>query len=471
MHAGNYRTGAEEQQRLEEGVRDDVKDCSDKRADAARQEHVTELRDGRISQNFLDVVLRETDGGGKESSRRTDDSDDEHRGRCVRKDCRTADDHVDAGSHHRRGVNQCRDGSWTSHRVRQPNVQRYLRALSGGADKQQHCDRCRATREYRARREWFDRRCLEERQGRVRHFTCGRVREETDGAGDEERQHDAEYKTPVADAVGDERFFRSVAGFLAIEVVTNQQVRTKTHAFPTDKHQHEVVGEHESQHRKHEQIEERKEAIETLFSAHVTNGKDVNEKPNKRDEQRVRAAQAVHREREVSAKSSDLQPRPNVIEYGRLRTQCAASFEREIERNQRRDCYRSTRDNADKAFIAHTPACEPIDRGAREGRKDDQTEEIIFHQSFKMLASSTSSDSRFRKIAMMIPSPTAASAAATVITMTLRLMITPVTPIVNRMAESARYHESCGSIVLISLCISWIDAEQLRCFFTRICFH
>ena len=37
--------------------------------------------------------------------------------------------------------------------------------------------------------------------------------------------------------------------------------------------------------------------------------------------------------------------------------------------------------------------------------------------SFKMLASSTSSDSRLRKMAMMIPSPTAASAAATVITM------------------------------------------------------
>jgi hypothetical protein len=26
-------------------------------------------------------------------------------------------------------------------------------------------------------------------------------------------------------------------------------------------------------------------------------------------------------------------------------------------------------------------------------------------------------------------------------------MITPVTPIVNRIAESARYHESCGSII------------------------
>src|SRR2546430_2177221 len=84
-------------------------------------------------------------------------------------------------------------------------------------------------------------------------------------------------------------------------------------------------------------------------------------------------------------------------------------------------------------------------------------------------------------MAMMIPSPTAASAAATVITMktkswpvtsrkklenatnvrftalsissmhmnieiTLRLIITPTTPIVNSTAESAKYHESCGTI-------------------------
>src|SRR6185437_4056839 len=104
-------------------------------------------------------------------------------------------------------------------------------------------------------------------------------------------------------------------------------------------------------------------------------------------------------------------------------------------------------------------------------------------QSLNVLESSTSSDSRFRKMEMMIPKPTAASAAATVITMntnnwpvtsrkklenatnvrftafsissmhmniemTLRLIITPTTPIVNSTAESAKYHESCGVITI-----------------------
>ena len=65
MHAMNDRTGTEEQQCFKECVRDDVENRGDKRANAASQKHVTELGDGRVCQNFLDVVLGETDGGGK----------------------------------------------------------------------------------------------------------------------------------------------------------------------------------------------------------------------------------------------------------------------------------------------------------------------------------------------------------------------------------------------------------------------
>src|SRR5262245_33918345 len=43
------------------------------------------------------------------------------------------------------------------------------------------------------------------------------------------------------------------------------------------------------------------------------------------------------------------------------------------------------------------------------------------------------------------------------IAITFRLMITPVTPIVNRIAESARYHESCGSI---SLTLAFVLSSQ-----------
>src|ERR1700752_5255478 len=55
------------------------------------------------------------------------------------------------------------------------------------------------------------------------------------------------------------------------------------------------------------------------------------------------------------------------------------------------------------------------------------------------------------------------------IAMMLRLMMTPVTPIVKRIAESARYHESCGSILFVSVFMT--DTKQSGCFVGRLSFH
>ena len=57
--------------RFEKRVRHHVKDRRDKRADAAGEKHITELRNGRISENFFDVVLREADRRGKNRRRRS----------------------------------------------------------------------------------------------------------------------------------------------------------------------------------------------------------------------------------------------------------------------------------------------------------------------------------------------------------------------------------------------------------------
>ena len=60
------RAGAEEQQRLEEGMGEQVEDADRVAADAERHEHVAELRAGRIGDDPLDVVLHEADRGGEE---------------------------------------------------------------------------------------------------------------------------------------------------------------------------------------------------------------------------------------------------------------------------------------------------------------------------------------------------------------------------------------------------------------------
>ena len=87
-------------------MRHHVKDGRDERAHTASHKHVTELRNRRIGEHFLNIVLRETDSCSKQRSGRAYDRDDEHRERRVREDRRAAHDHVNAGSHHGRGVNQ-----------------------------------------------------------------------------------------------------------------------------------------------------------------------------------------------------------------------------------------------------------------------------------------------------------------------------------------------------------------------------
>src|SRR5262249_59058213 len=118
---------------------------------------------------------------------------------------------------------------------------------------------------------------------------------------------------PVADTVGDERFLRGVTGLLAVDVVTNQQIGTESHAFPTDKHQNKVVGQDEGEHGKHEQVEESEEAIETGIAVHVAHGKDMNQKTNEGDEERVCAAKPVHAQGKIGVKSADRQPGPDVV--------------------------------------------------------------------------------------------------------------------------------------------------------------
>ena len=136
----NDRAGGEEEQRLEECVRDEVEDGRGIGRDAAGEKHVAQLRDGGVGEDALDVVLDKADGGGKEGRGRADDGDDgEREGRAVEEEM-SAGDHVDAGGDHGGGVDERGDGRGAFHGVGQPDVERKLRALAGGAEQQAEAD-------------------------------------------------------------------------------------------------------------------------------------------------------------------------------------------------------------------------------------------------------------------------------------------------------------------------------------------
>src|SRR5207253_7481480 len=65
----------------------------------------------------------------------------------------------------------------------------------------------------------------------------------------------------VPNAVHDERFVRRISSGLAMKVKPNQQVGTKTNAFPTYKHQRVVVPQDQRQHGEHEQVQISEETV------------------------------------------------------------------------------------------------------------------------------------------------------------------------------------------------------------------
>src|SRR5262249_20857411 len=73
-HSVDDGAGREEEKRFEERVGHQVEDASAECTDSAAEEHITELRNGGVREDSLDVRLNEADGGGEESRGAADDS-------------------------------------------------------------------------------------------------------------------------------------------------------------------------------------------------------------------------------------------------------------------------------------------------------------------------------------------------------------------------------------------------------------
>ena len=116
---------AEEEQCLEEGMRDEMEHAHGNAADAEAHHHVAELRDGGVGEDALDIELRDGDKRAEESGESSDPGDDLQRdGGCEyigdlcaheRVDTR---DEEDSGSNHGGRVDESADGSGAFHRVR-----------------------------------------------------------------------------------------------------------------------------------------------------------------------------------------------------------------------------------------------------------------------------------------------------------------------------------------------------------------
>src|SRR5262245_58189825 len=76
VHTVDDATGAEEHQRFEERVCHHVEDGDYECADTAGHKHESELRNSRIREHLLDVVLRDTDRSRKDGGGCSDECHD-----------------------------------------------------------------------------------------------------------------------------------------------------------------------------------------------------------------------------------------------------------------------------------------------------------------------------------------------------------------------------------------------------------
>ena len=128
--------GAEEEEALEEGVIEEMEHRDAWRADAEREEHISQLADGREGEHALNVVGGEAHRGGEHGGESADQRDRIHRGLALLKEAEEARDEEHARRDHRRRVNQRTHRSRALHRVGQPRMEGELRGLARGAREQ-----------------------------------------------------------------------------------------------------------------------------------------------------------------------------------------------------------------------------------------------------------------------------------------------------------------------------------------------
>ena len=111
---------------------------------------------------------------------------------------------------------------------------------------------------------------------------------EGDRAEGREHDHDADGQAEVTDPVDDERLVGSggVGGVVVPE--PDQQVGRQTHAFPADVEQQVGVGQHQQQHRGHEQVEVGEEPALVRVVLHVADRVDVDQRPDEGHQQHER---------------------------------------------------------------------------------------------------------------------------------------------------------------------------------------
>ena len=307
MAGMDHRPSPEEQHRLEESVGHQMVHSRSRRSQlrpqADRHHHVSELRKRGIGEDTLDVVLLDRNQRGEQSREATDIPDDRARpepaqeiqrsrpgaGRRVEEEHPAQ--HVNARRHHRRRMDQRRHRRRAFHGVRQPNMQRELRALAHRAHEHQQA------RDAGHRAE--DRRIRPELRRKLREIQ--RPRRSPD-------HQDSQQEPEVTQTIAQEGLLGRIPRRRPFVPETDQQVRGHAYEFPEDEDHHQVVGQDDSQHREHEQAQRAEEPTVRPVIVHVTRRIDHHQTRNRRDHEGHQRRQPIDLQPDGEIEAGDRQP-------------------------------------------------------------------------------------------------------------------------------------------------------------------
>ncbi len=290
--------------------------------------------------------------------RGADSGDDGHRVGREAEEHVAAGHHVDASRDHRRGVDEGRHRSRTRHRVGQPDVERHLGALADGAEEEAEGDEREGRREAAG--------LGRGRRGRRRRSRACRTRPPRPNIPRRKPQSPMRLTTKA--------FLPAAGAFGLLVVIADQEIRAESDALPADEHQQEVLGEHQDEHREHEEVQVREEARVPgvgLVVVHVADRVDVDQEPDERHERGHERRERVEAEGDVRREVAGVDPLGGPLDDRRV-------VAREVRQQPRvgdegREPDGPDADDADEP-LAELRAEEAVDEEAGERQRRDEPE-------------------------------------------------------------------------------------------------
>lgn len=274
-----------EERGFEGGVVDDVEHPGhggERRADAEQQGNQSQVADGGIGQQSLEIVLEQ---GDKRAQQQRDQSDTAHQPRPFRRagqDRKQPRQQKHPRFHHGRRMQIGRHRRRCRHGIGQPKMEGKLGRLGERSEQYQR------------------------QHGQIEGVGANAVtRSQNDGklvaTGDMTEQQKSAQQGQSSSAGDGERHKRAIARFLALMPVADQQEGRQAGQLPENQQLDDVVGQGDAQHGTHEQQQTRVETPRAVPLRQVVVGIEHDQQADAQNQQSEQEAQPIQPKNQIEA--------------------------------------------------------------------------------------------------------------------------------------------------------------------------